>query len=54
MPPNNKKLSVSCKIQIKLGLLRAPIKVSASYLRIIPVFPAQTEYSYFSADTLYA
>ena len=38
MPPNNKKLSASCKIQIKLGLLRAPIKVSASYLRIIPVF----------------
>ena len=38
MPPNNKKLSASCKIQIKLGLLRAPIKMSASYLRIIPVF----------------
>ena len=38
IPPNNKKLSASCKIQIKLGLLRAPIKVSASYLRIIPVF----------------
>ena len=38
MPPNNKKLSASCKIQSKLGLLRAPIKMSASYLRIIPVF----------------
>lgn len=38
MPPDNKKLSASCKIQSKLGLLRAPIKMSASYLRIIPVF----------------
>ena len=54
MSPNNKKLSASCKIQIKLGLLRAPVKMSASYFKDYTSFPAQTEYSYFSADTLYA